>query len=323
MLRCPFPHAPKITMEYNSCGLCGSDRSEPFSESYDYEYQTCSNIWKFVKCLNCSCVYLNPRPDRKSLESIYPPNYYAYNYNESITAVARRAKEWLDTFTFRSILKELELELSTFLDIGCGNGRYLKAMEQRGLSKQNIYGIELHGGIARELCDEGFQVFATPFEEVNDLPEGEFELITLFSVLEHLAKPHEILLKVKNLLKPGGLLVFEVPNIESVNAHIFRNHYWGGYHTPRHWHFFSQTIIKDISRLLGYKIKRIKMTTGHSFWLWSVHHYFRYSLGWDRIGKLLNPGKCLPGLVLMTAIDLVRARFMSQTDNMLVFLEKL
>ncbi len=322
MRECPFPAAPEIPVEAARCGMCGGDTSEPFAESYDYEYQTCRNLWRFVRCTVCENVYLNPRPARAALPVIYPKNYYAYNYKGTVNPLAYRVKAWLDSRTFSSIRSELTIPLQRYLDVGCGDGRYLKLLASQGVSRDNIFGIELDAALAERLRNDGFQMRDVPFEEVADLEEKTFQLITLFSVLEHLASPRDSLRRAARLLAPGGLVVFEVPNRRSLNARIFRDHYWGGYHTPRHWNLFSIDTVQRIVGDLGFRVKRMRRTTGHSFWLWSAHHVVRYRMGLDRAGQLLTPTKCLPGLAVVTPVDLVRAKLDHETDNMIVFLEK-
>lgn len=319
---CPFPHAPAIETEHVPCGLCGSDDSDPFAEGFDYEYQTCRNRWTFVRCQKCSNVYLDPRPVWSALSTIYPPNYYAYNYDKQVGWFAQTAKEWLDRRRFAALRRSIAGEIRYYLDIGCGNGRYLKAMAASGLPREHVFGIELDHAVANRLSAEGFQVLTCPFEEAHDLPPGKFQLITLFSVLEHVSSPRETLRKAYDLLAPGGLLVFEVPNINSLNARLFRRRYWGGYHTPRHWNIFSIEAIQSISDPMGYHLKNVRRTTGHAFWLWSLHHLFRYEYGWDRVGKWFNPCRCLLGLLIATPFDMIRGRLGCQTDNMIVSLQK-
>jgi len=109
------------------CTVCGGLEFTEFAVGFDYELLTCRNPWRFVQCSNCRHVWLNPRPAVNTLSVIYPPTYYAYNYGK-INPVARKAKDWLDR---RKIQKIIDLQGSsprTYLDIGCGNGRFLRVL---------------------------------------------------------------------------------------------------------------------------------------------------------------------------------------------------
>ena len=141
-------------------------------------------------------------------------------------------------------------------------------------------------------------------------------------MLEHVSSPAAVLTRAARLLAPGGLLVAEVPNPRSLNARLFRHRYWGGYHTPRHWNLFTLGALSSAASRAGLSLRAFRRTTGHAFWLFSLHHYLRYRLGWDRLARWLHPARCLPGVAVATAVDLVRARFGGETDNMLVVLER-
>lgn len=317
----PFPDAPEIPTQPVACDLCGSADAEPYAESYDYEYGSCSNRWRFVRCDKCDNVYLNPRPHRDAIATIYPPNYYSYNFDQQIHPIARAAKAWLDRGRFRWIRRQLDVPLDAYLDVGCGNGRYLRVMADSGLERRNVYGTELDEKVVTALCAEGFSARHGLFEEIGDLPESFFQLVTFFSVLEHVPQPLSVLGRARSLLAPGGIVLCEVPNVLSWNARIFQDRYWGGYHTPRHWNLFSAETFTRAVEPLGFRVRTIKRTTGHAFWMYSFHHYVRYHRGWDRIGRWLHPSTCIPGLAAVTAMDLVRARLGQETDNTIFILD--
>ncbi len=315
--------APLVPVEAAACGLCGGVESRPHTVSFDYEYATCRNQWRFVQCTACETIYLNPRPAAAALAVIYPSNYYSYNYDQQINPVARLAKERLDRRTLSWLIGQLSTPLTTYCDVGCGNGRYLRAVAARGIPRERLFGTELDAEVVGQLVAEGFKVERTTLEDARTLPEGGIQLMTMFSVLEHVSEPARLLAKVKTLLAPGGLLAVEVPNPRSINARWFRERYWGGYHTPRHWNLFTLDALAAAGRRAGLRVKTFRRTTGHAFWLFSLHHYVRYELGWDRVGRLLHPATCLPGVALATALDLIWARAGGDTDNVLVVLERM
>jgi SAM-dependent methyltransferase len=318
----PPASAPLVPVQPARCGLCDADDSRPYAVSVDYEYGTCRNEWHFVECAACGTIYLNPRPAPEALPVIYPPNYYSYNYDQQINRVARAAKTWLDRRTLSWLMAQLNVPLQAYCDVGCGNGRYLHAIAARGIPRNRIYGTELDGEVVRRLVAEGFRVERSTLEEARDLPEGGIQLMTMFSVLEHVAEPWRLLQKVRTILAPGGLLVAEVPNPRSLNARWFRDRYWGGYHTPRHWNLFAIDALSAAAVRAGMRVKTFRRTTGHAFWLFSLHHYVRFELRWESLGRLLHPATCLPGVALATAFDLLWAGAGGETDNVIVVLER-
>src|SRR5262249_15670648 len=146
------------------CPVCGSERYQSYAVGFDYELQTCRNPWRFVRCHACGHVWLNPRPALSTLSTIYPPTYYAYNYQQQINSIAVRGKPLLDRLKMGGILRHLPTAPRSFLDIGCGDGRFLRVMEKHGVARANNYGLELDEKIVRGLVAEGFQALCQRVE---------------------------------------------------------------------------------------------------------------------------------------------------------------
>lgn len=87
------------------------------------------------------------------------------------------------------------------------------------------------------------------------------------------------------------------------------------------WNLFSTETFTRAVEKIGYRVLAAKPTTGHAFWMYSFHHYVRYELGWRRLGAWLHPSRCVPGLAIVTSVDMVRARLARQTDNTLFVLQ--
>jgi 2-polyprenyl-3-methyl-5-hydroxy-6-metoxy-1,4-benzoquinol methylase len=306
------------------CPVCGCLENQFYASGYDYELQTCSNLWKFVKCIACGHVWLNPRPAISELPKIYPPNYYAYNYAAKINPVAVKAKMWMDQGKMRRIVNALSHNPKSFLDIGCGEGRFLKVMDRIGVSKDQNYGLELDENVVAPLRKEGFQAFCERVEDCHRIPAASIDLVTMFHVIEHVENPGAVVKQISKWLSPGGIFAIETPNLESLDSRIFRKTYWGGYHIPRHWNLFTE---KTLSRLFlenGIKPLKAVYQTGHSFWMYSFHHWLRYGKYQNlRIAKRFDPFTgFLPFLAAFTLFDKIRSGFGSQTSAILMIGEK-
>src|SRR5262249_19013749 len=142
--------APTIATEpVPTCPVCGENRLTFYAVGFDYEILTCDNPWRFVRCERCGHVWLHPRPALSTLPIIYPPHYYAYQYKQKITWLAVWGKGVLDRLKMRRILRYLPQPPRTFLDVGCGDGRFLKVMERRGLARASLYGLELDAAVVQ------------------------------------------------------------------------------------------------------------------------------------------------------------------------------
>jgi SAM-dependent methyltransferase len=125
------------------------------------------------------------------------------------------------------------------LDIGCGDGSFLMALAQRGWE---IFGTELSEPIAATARKRlGERVRVGPIDEIG-FAEASFDLVTFWHVLEHLANPGLVLSEARRLVRTDGRVVVAVPNIESLQASIFKED-WLHLDVPRHrWHFSPRTL---------------------------------------------------------------------------------
>ena len=98
-------------------------------------------------------------------------------------------------------------------------------------------------------------------ESVNDLEENpyQYDVITMWHVLEHIYDLDKYIYQLKKLLKPNGTLIIAVPNFKSWDAEYYKE-YWAAYDTPRHlWHFSQTAIHRLFSTELMKVVKTIPM----------------------------------------------------------------
>lgn len=113
----------------------------------------------------------------------------------------------------RTLVDQLKIEASlpdsgSILDIGCGNGAFLRAVSER-LPGWRLHGTELSDKYRTEAeAIPGFEkLFTGKLEEI----EGQFDLVSLIHVLEHIESPGKFLSQVIELTAPGGLVFVQVP----------------------------------------------------------------------------------------------------------------
>lgn len=96
------------------------------------------------------------------------------------------------------------------LDFGCGYGAFL--------SMCSLYGFEAYG-VDRAAARRENNRYSKVFAEIDDVaPHGPFHALTLFQVLEHLDDPRGLLLRLRDLLATGGILVLETPDCSGVRG---------------------------------------------------------------------------------------------------------
>ena len=106
----------------------------------------------------------------------------------------RRFEDFRDMLVNRSVC-----------DFGTGHGLFMR--NAKGTAHE-ICGVELNEIHAAALNQDGFRVEPS----IANYPEGQFDVVTLFHVLEHLAEPVEMLSMIRSRMKAGGRLIVEVPH---------------------------------------------------------------------------------------------------------------
>ncbi|MCM8794450.1 MAG: class I SAM-dependent methyltransferase [Candidatus Omnitrophica bacterium] len=317
-------NAPHIdTEEVPLCPVCGHNRFQPVAVGFDFELLTCRNPWRFVRCQQCAHVWLHPRPAFSTLRTIYPPTYYAYNYAEQINPLAVKGKALLDRLKIRSILRHHGRRVTSYLDVGCGEGRFLHLFKALGVTPGRIFGIDLDEKTVQSLARQGYQAICQRVEDCTAIPDGTLDLVTMFHVLEHVHNPAAVVRRIVSWMAPGGLLAIETPNIDSFDARLFLSGCWGGYHIPRHWHIFHPDSLAKLLGDAGLEVVAAKFLTGHSFWIYSFHHRIRYGRPpRPGLARLFNPFQNLFLLALVSGFDVARAAVGCRTSAMLMMARK-
>lgn len=133
----------------------------------------------------------------------------------------------------------------SLLEIGCGNGGYLRRL--RDLGWQNLQGVELVPRAAAAARSLGFDVQEASVEDALKMyPDEHFDVIVSSMVIEHLLNPFEIARVIASKLKPGGELLFSTVIRDSLDGYVF-GPYGVSYDFPRHMVFFRK---HDLNKML-------------------------------------------------------------------------
>ena len=104
------------------------------------------------------------------------------------------------------------------LDIGCGRGEWLSKCSDLGF---DCTGIEINPLMANLCIERGFQIYNDDALNVlSNLPEGEFNIVSLFHVVEHISNKEieNIFRQCKRILSPNGVLILETPSIDNLTV---------------------------------------------------------------------------------------------------------
>jgi 2-polyprenyl-3-methyl-5-hydroxy-6-metoxy-1,4-benzoquinol methylase len=140
-------------------------------------------------------------------------------YNDAKTGRTRgeRGLESRERIAIRAIQN---LKGGSVLDIGCGNGFFLRNLEQNLLhSAFELQGVDF-SNFEIERAQKDPRHSKITFTQANaekglDFPENHFDVVFSGEVIEHLYDPDTFLDQIFRILKPGGMVVLTTPNLLS------------------------------------------------------------------------------------------------------------
>jgi 2-polyprenyl-3-methyl-5-hydroxy-6-metoxy-1,4-benzoquinol methylase len=232
------------------CPLCGI-------ESYTIVYKQLQfPAASIVKCTNCCHVY-TLLSHKIPADKLY--NDDVYKIVENRHTIFDKILNW----EYKRVIKKINSfkpSKGLLLDFGCGKGKFgslakakgwkVKCVEtsaERAAYAKNIYGLEVETN-----SYVGGKIF-----------NADFDVLTLFHVLEHLPHPGVLLTElIKQNLKKDGLVVIEVPNINSLQARISGSK-WMHLDVPRHINHFSPVRLDQFAGECGLISQRTAFFSFH------------------------------------------------------------
>lgn len=208
-------------MEGVACNLCGQDnyvvvyrgklKAEGSSKAADVYKSSGSRPSDdtIVRCNGCGLVYVNPRLKAESIV-----DGYSEGSDETFISQVRGREA-----SFLSGLKFIEKfsKPGKILDIGTAGGSFLHVAKKRGWE---VYGVEPN----KWLCGWAKQHYGIDVQPGTigslEYPDGFFDVITLWDVIEHVPNPAEVLQKCHRLLRPGGFIYLNYPDYGSYASRL-------------------------------------------------------------------------------------------------------
>ncbi len=231
-------------MQLIRCILCGSD---------DYALFHPLGNSQIVRCNNCGLYYLNPQLEDDDLKKLYDMSYFSSedsaisgydNYDADEVNISR---------TSHHKLKRIEHyypNKGRLLDIGCATGIFPHVASQRDWKPFGVEYSDFAAEQARKKYD--LPVTAGTIHDV-DYPDGYFDCITMWDLIEHVKDPRSELEKAYALLKEGGLLAVMTPNAESIISKIWGTR-WLLWNRTDHLFFFGPTTFIRLLREVGFEV---------------------------------------------------------------------
>jgi len=235
-------------METVSCNLCEGKNTEQLHRIEGF------NI---VRCKKCGLVYVNPRPDIRSLKALYDREYFHNDEKHS----SGRYLGYTDYLSNRNnIEKTFDKRLRTIekftgsgriLDVGCALGFFLSAASKRGW---DVWGIDLSEyaiGFAQK--EFNGRVMNKTLLKCS-FSDNYFDAVTYWDVLEHVPDPKSELKEAHRIMKKGGIIGIVVPDTGSYIVKILGKN-WPEFRRIReHIYFFNKKTLSAMLDGVGFDV---------------------------------------------------------------------
>ena len=250
-----LPALGKIPAREQLCLLCGRRDFLPLNTFVlnDRRFHT-------VRCIHDGMMWLDPQPTEQFYQTLYTTYYHTTGPDDPLLEQATlnvhsNVEERKHIAQLRVDQIEQFSETGRLLEVGFGNGFMLEAAADRGWQ---VIGLELDQGCVNRMTDQNIPAYYCTLLEYAGEAEP-FDVIAMYSVIEHVLDPAAYLEKAFSLLKTGGILVLRLPDTEaegppaSLIAHVY--------------HFNAHTIMVLLRRC-GFEVLQID-----NFGLWKPQKY--------------------------------------------------
>jgi 2-polyprenyl-3-methyl-5-hydroxy-6-metoxy-1,4-benzoquinol methylase/spore coat polysaccharide biosynthesis predicted glycosyltransferase SpsG len=257
------------------CPICGENQTE-------------NSIARFTertyrRCEKCGLIYM----DRTSPPSIeYGQEYFFDNYKKqygktyledfpNLTKIAKRRLKKIKSLM--PVTKD-----KTILDIGCAYGAFLAAAKEEGFSPCGIDPArEAVRHVQKKLritVVHGF--FPYSWLPVPNSPDSsQYDIVTMWYVVEHFADSQKAFTEILKILKPGGILALSTPSFSGVSGRSSLHNYLEK-NPADHFTIWSPKMCKKALSLAGFKVKKIVV---------SGHHPERFKFWGKLAGSKISP----------------------------------
>jgi 2-polyprenyl-3-methyl-5-hydroxy-6-metoxy-1,4-benzoquinol methylase len=233
----------------SACPVCGSSNAKLYLEGRPHALDSAAfgssrtklSFGRILRCADCGFGFSESRPAEDQLRELYRRmDVAAY---ESETPGRRRTAR-----RHQKILQRYASQSGRILDIGCASGRFLA---ECAAAEWTVVGLEPSQSLseeARQLLPANARIYPITLQEA-DFPESSFDAVTMWDVLEHVPNPGEFLRTAVSFVKPGGLLLANVPNLDSWQARVMRRR-WPLF-LPEHLNYFNRESLALCGRQSG------------------------------------------------------------------------
>jgi SAM-dependent methyltransferase len=224
-------------MTISGCYNCGSAQHTFYAEE---------NGFSLVKCAACGLLFVADPPDSREISQAHKQGTHGGLTTFDVTGRFNASKIPRYLKVLEDLFKGDLGNERTWLDVGCGHGEFIAAIQEYGSGRATVKGTEPNIHKQASAQARGLDVGFFDMES----HEGEYDVISMLNVYSHLPDPPAFLKSLRKLLNPGGELILETGDTAGLAA---EDHY-RPFDLPDHLSFASESIVAGILERLDFEI---------------------------------------------------------------------
>ncbi|MFN6945958.1 MAG: class I SAM-dependent methyltransferase [Cytophagaceae bacterium] len=256
--------------ELKECPSCMSNDLSVVMKTKDYSVT--QENFTIARCNNCGLWFTNPRPSENAIGRYYQSQDYISHTNTS-KGIINRLYHQVRNITLKkkvALINSLHKGKGSILDMGCGTGYFLAACKNDGWKVEGMEPDDNARKMASEITNTRIN------KSLDVVPNGPYDIITLWHVLEHIHKLNETLETLYSKLSAKGKLIIAVPNCSSYDAAKY-DEKWAAYDVPRHLYHFTPETIKPLLKKHHFNIIDVKPMVFDSFYVSMISEKYKGS----------------------------------------------
>jgi len=317
------------------CQLCGESSFVPLLQVPDANFSSGIKSYSILRCTRCELSTMDPFPTQRDIEELYvkegvfsvrAPNPYVNSLSFRFLEPLYQKYGTDLRFIANQCLALAPTGKASVLDVGCSIGRLLNAFKLAapGMAVSDLAGIDI---------DPNARANAIPYLKdrivIDDFLRhrfaGQFDVVTMRFVIEHLLDFRAYVSRAVEVLKPGGVLFVSTPDIDSAQARALKEK-WKLINDPQqkigHLRWFNRKALGFLAKDFGLRVEKCVNRGEMIYHLPSfVQRLLRKVLGTDPLsGRYIR--HYTPRIINATLFDGVLSHILSYGDGLYAFMRK-
>lgn len=202
--------------------------------------------YRILKCTRCSLVFSSPILTLKKMSAFYKKS--RCSYEDQIPYLIKTY------FRLINDIKKFLPENPKVLEVGCGNGFFMKALIDSGLTK-NVFGVEPSKTMVSQADSSVKNKIKVNIFKPNLFPNNAFNLILCFHTLDHMVDPNQFIEGAKTILRKNGYIIIVAHDTEGLSVKLFGEK--SAIFDVEHIYLFNNKTLRKIFARNGFKVVKV------------------------------------------------------------------